>query len=203
MSRQLEDAARRAIDITGAAVGLAVSSPVLLVAAVAVKLEDGGPIVFRRRVLARGGEEFDAYKLRSMRPGAQEMLGYNQDLASEYERTFKLRHDPRVTRVGRILRKISIDEIPQLVNVLRGQMSLVGPRMMHPRELEKFGELGPRLLEVRPGITGLWQVRGRQELSFSDRLVLDREYLERRSLWLDIKIMLRTPLAVISGRGAY
>jgi lipopolysaccharide/colanic/teichoic acid biosynthesis glycosyltransferase len=203
LSGKVEDAARRAIDITGAAVGLALSSPVLLFAAVAVKLEDGGPIFFRRRVLARGCKEFDAYKLRTMSPRAQEILGYSEDLASEYERTFKLHHDPRVTRVGRILRKISIDEIPQLVNVLRGQMSLVGPRMMHPPELERFGELGPRLLEIRPGITGLWQVSGRQELSFSDRLVLDREYLERRSLWFDIKIMLRTPLAVLCGRGAY
>jgi lipopolysaccharide/colanic/teichoic acid biosynthesis glycosyltransferase len=203
VSRRREDAARRAIDLTCATAGLAMTSPLLLVAALAVKLEDGGPVIFRRRVLARGGGQFDAYKLRTMRQGAHERLGYDQDLATEYERKFKLRHDPRVTRVGRILRKVSVDEVPQLVNVLRGQMSLVGPRMMHPPELERFGDLGPRLLEIRPGITGLWQVSGRQDLSFADRLALDREYLEKRSLWFDIKILLRTPRAVISGRGAY
>ena len=193
---------RRAMDIVGAALGLLLSSPVLAFAALLIWVEDRGPAIHRRRVLGVGGREFDAFKLRTMRVDADAWLARQPQFQAQYQDNVKLRRDPRVTRVGRILRKSSIDELPQLVNVLRGDMSLVGPRMIHPSELERFGDLAPERLAVKPGITGLWQVSGRGELEYAERVELDRRYLKERSLTLDVKILLRTVPAVLAGRGA-
>jgi len=178
-------------------------SPLLAIAAIAIIVDSGRPVLFRRRVLGRGGKEFDAYKLRTMCNEAENILRTSRGLVEAHRERQKLTSDPRVTRVGRLLRKYSIDEVPQLVNVVRGQMSLVGPRMIHPPELMRFGALGPRLLERRPGLTGLWQVSGRSELPFSARLQLDLEYLDTWSLGLDLKILLKPVPAVLRGRGAY
>lgn len=197
------DLARRLIDVVSAAVLLVVTSPLLAASAVAIKREDGGPLIYRRRVLGLGGVEFDAFKLRTMAPDAESRLHRDPALLEEYRRNLKLKTDPRVTRVGRWLRRFSIDEIPQLFNIARGQMSLVGPRMLHPSELERFGDLGPEILAVKPGLTGLWQVSGRQDLEFADRLQLDRQYLRERSLLLDLRIILATVPAVLRGRGAH
>jgi len=194
---------RRTMDITGATIGLLLAGPLLALAAFFLWLEDRGPFLYRRRVLGRGGREFDAFKLRTMRVDADGWLARQPQLLAQYQENVKLQDDPRVTRVGRILRKFSIDELPQLVNVLRGEMSLVGPRMLHPSELERYGDLGPERLAVKPGITGLWQVSGRQELDYGERVELDRRYLRERSLKLDIEILLQTIPAVLRGRGAY
>jgi lipopolysaccharide/colanic/teichoic acid biosynthesis glycosyltransferase len=199
----LENLARRCLDISIAAAGLVVASPLLGMAALAIRLEDGGPVIYRRRVLGLGGSEFDAFKLRTMRTDAHRLLEEDGRLRREYAVGFKLKQDPRVTPVGRFLRRSSIDELPQLVNVLRGQMTLVGPRMVHPPELASFGDLGAEILKVKPGLTGLWQVSGRQDLSFADHLELDRRYLRTRSLWLDVRILLRTVPAVLGAKGAY
>jgi lipopolysaccharide/colanic/teichoic acid biosynthesis glycosyltransferase len=193
----------RALDLTVAPLLLFALSPLLAIAAIAIIVDSGRPVLFRRRVLGRGGKEFDAYKLRTMCNEAENILRTSRGLVEAHRERQKLASDPRVTRVGRLLRKYSIDEVPQLVNVVRGQMSLVGPRMIHPPELMRFGALGPRLLERRPGLTGLWQVSGRSELPFSARLQLDLEYLETRSLGLDLKLLLKTVPAVLRGRGAY
>jgi len=194
---------RRTMDITGATIGLLLAGPLLALAAFFLWLEDRGPFLYRRRVLGRGGREFDAFKLRTMRVDADGWLARQPQLLAQYQENVKLPDDPRVTRVGRILRKFSIDELPQLINVLRGEMSLVGPRMLHPSELERYGDLGPERLAVKPGITGLWQVSGRQELDYGERVELDRRYLRERSLKLDIEILLQTIPAVLRGRGAY
>jgi lipopolysaccharide/colanic/teichoic acid biosynthesis glycosyltransferase len=178
-------------------------SPLLAIAAIAIVVDSGRPVLFRRRVVGRGGKEFDAYKLRTMCNGAEDIFAASPDLVEAHRERQKLTSDPRVTRPGRLLRKYSIDEVPQLVNVVRGQMSLVGPRMIHPSEIERFGALGPRLLELRPGLTGLWQVSGRNDLPFSAHLQLDLEYMETRSLGLDLKLLLKTVPAVLRGRGAY
>ena len=193
----------RALDLTVAPLLLFALSPLLAIAAIAIIVDSGRPVLFRRRVLGRGGKEFDAYKLRTMCNEAENILRTSRGLVEAHRERQKLTSDPRVTRVGRLLRKYSLDEVPQLVNVVRGQMSLVGPRMIHPPELMRFGALGPRLLERRPGLTGLWQVSGRSELPFSARLQLDLEYLETRSLGLDLKLLLKTVPAVLRGRGAY
>jgi len=194
---------RRVLDIVVAALGLLLASPLLALAALLVWLEDRGPFLYRRRVLGLGGREFDAFKLRTMRVDADNWLAGQPELLAQYQENVKLQDDPRVTRVGRILRRLSIDELPQLVNVLRGDMGLVGPRMLHPSELERYGDLGPERLSVRPGITGLWQVSGRSELSFDEMVLLDLWYIENWSLGLDLKILLRTIPTVLLEHGAY
>ena len=194
---------RRTMDVTGAALGLLLVSPLLVLAGILVWLEDRGTLLYRRRVLGLRGREFDAFKLRTMRVDADKWLAEQPGLLAQYQENVKLQDDPRVTRVGRILRRLSIDELPQLMNVLRGDMGLVGPRMIHPSELESYGDLGPERLAVRPGITGLWQISGRQDLSYAERIELDRRYLGERSLRLDIEILLRTLPAVLRGRGAH
>lgn len=194
---------RRAIDVIGAATGLLLLSPVLGAAAIAIKTEDGGPVIHRRRVLGLGGREFHALKLRTMRPDADAWLAARPELKREYERNIKLSNDPRVTRVGHWLRRTSVDELPQLWNVVRGQMSLVGPRMIHPSESDRYRDFLPQRLSVKPGLTGLWQISGRQNVDYEARVALDREYLARRSLVLDLTILLKTLPAVLKKEGAH
>ena len=179
----------RAVDVAGATLGLALASPALALAAVAIKLEDGGPILYRQRRVGLHGEDFELLKLRTMVVGAERLgAGYAVDEG-----------DPRITRVGRVLRKLSLDELPQLWNVVRGEMSLVGPRPTLRYQVERYTTRQRRRLEVKPGITGWAQVHGRAELPWDDRIELDVWYVENRSPWLDLKILLRTPLALFSG----
>jgi lipopolysaccharide/colanic/teichoic acid biosynthesis glycosyltransferase len=194
---------KRLLDIVGACAGMAIAAPFLSILALLIRLEDGGPALHRRRVLGVDGQEFDALKLRTMRPDADAWLARHPDLLAAYQRNVKLADDPRVTRIGRVLRKLSLDELPQLVNVLRGEMSLVGPRMIHPSEAARYGDFLPRRLTVKPGITGLWQVSGRQDLDYARRIELDREYLESCSLRLDLAILALTIPAVLLRRGAH
>lgn len=176
--------------------------PVIALAAMAIKLEDGGPVFHRRRVVGPGGE-FDAFKLRTMRVDADQILASNPALAAEFSKNFKLKDDPRVTRVGNYLRKKSVDELPQLFNVLNGQMSLVGPRMVTPPELDKYGAKQEIFRLVRPGLTGYWQVSGRQEVSYQERVEMDVFYVENWSLGFDYRILARTFWKVLTGEGAY
>jgi lipopolysaccharide/colanic/teichoic acid biosynthesis glycosyltransferase len=193
---------KRCLDLTGAALLILLLSPVFFVLALLVVFDDGRPILYRRRVVGRKGE-FDAFKFRSMRRDADEILKRDPTLRLEFEQNFKLRADPRLTNAGRILRKHSLDELPQLFNVVLGQMSLVGPRMITVPELEKYGPFQERLLSVRPGITGYWQVNGRQEVGYQERVTMDMHYIDHWSLWLDLKILLLTPWKVVKGEGAY
>jgi lipopolysaccharide/colanic/teichoic acid biosynthesis glycosyltransferase len=194
---------KRALDLGGALVGMVLSSPLVAISALAIRLEDGGPVVYSRRVVGLNGIEFNAFKLRTMRVDADAWLEKRPELLAQYHMNVKLRRDPRVTRVGRVLRSLSLDELPQLVNVLRGEMSLVGPRMIHPSELVRYGEFGPQRLSVKPGITGLWQVSGRQSTSYAERIELDARYIRERSLLLDLRILLKTLPAVLSRGGAH
>lgn len=176
--------------------------PVIGLLGLIIKSQDGGPVFYRRRVVGRLGE-FDAFKLRSMRADADQWLQQNPKLLEEFQKDFKLRDDPRVTRFGWFLRKNSLDELPQLVNVLRGQMSLVGPRMITRPELEKYGSHQDLLLTVKPGLTGYWQVSGRQDVSYEDRVNMDIFYIQNRSLWFDLKILMKTVWKVLKREGAY
>lgn len=194
--------AKRLLDVAGACTGLLLFSPLLLAIALLIKWEDRGPVLYRRRVVGPDGE-FDAFKFRSMRVDADAILQSNPAMRREFERTYKLRSDPRATRVGRWLRKFSLDEFPQLLNVIRGEMSLVGPRMITAPELAKYGEFAEVVRTVRPGLTGYWQVNGRQRTSYEERVRMDMYYLENRSLALDIWILCKTPWKVIRGEGAY
>jgi lipopolysaccharide/colanic/teichoic acid biosynthesis glycosyltransferase len=180
---------KRALDVVGAGAGLALASPLLAVAAAVVKLEDGGPVLYRQRRVGRQGEEFDLLKLRTMVVGAERQgAGWAVDEG-----------DPRITRAGRLLRRLSIDEVPQLWNVLRGEMSLVGPRPTLAYQVERYSERQRRRLEVKPGITGWAQVNGRARLKWADRIELDVWYVENRSTWVDLKILARTPMALFTG----
>lgn len=200
--KRLQRTVKHTFDFIGAAALLLLLSPLFLLIAVAIKLDDGGPVFFRRRVVGQKGE-FDAFKFRTMIVNAQAVLESNPSLQKEYKQTFKLKKDPRITPTGIWLRKYSLDELPQLFNVLRGQMSVIGPRMSTREELERCGPYRDVILSVRPGISGYWQVNGRQNVSFEEHVAMDVYYVENWSLWLDFRILLKTPLEVISGDGAY
>ena len=198
--RALALAAKRILDIAGALVGMVVLLPVGAVIAAAILLEDGGPILFRQERVGLHGRTFRVLKFRSMTRDAQ---AQQAQLAAQNEiqgPAFKLDQDPRVTRVGRFLRRTSLDELPQLQNVLQGDMSLVGPRPPLPDEVVDYDLWHRRRLSMKPGITGLWQVRGRRDPEFDHWVEADLEYIDRWSLWLDLKILLRTIPAALEGR---
>jgi lipopolysaccharide/colanic/teichoic acid biosynthesis glycosyltransferase len=183
------DALNRALDLAGAAVGLVLASPALAVAAAAIRLEDGGPVFYRQRRVGLRGREFELVKLRTMEVGAEHRgagFAVNED-------------DPRITRVGRVLRRISLDEVPQLWNVVRGDMSLVGPRPTLAYQVERYTPRQRSRLAVKPGVTGWAQIHGRARLPWDERIELDVWYVEHRSPWLDLRILARTPFALFGG----
>lgn len=194
---------KRAMDIVGSSVILVVLGPVFLLAAIAVLLSSPGPIFFVQERIGRGGRPFRMYKFRSMSKDADEERDQHERANERSGPIFKIRRDPRITHVGRLLRKLSIDELPQLINVLRGEMSLVGPRPPLPGEFRRYRAREMQRLSVTPGMTCIWQVRGRSEIDFSEWVELDLEYIRTWSLRLDLKLLLLTIPAVISGRGAY
>lgn len=200
--RPLYAALKRAMDILLSLVMLLLFGPLFLILAVLVKLSSKGPVIYRQSRVGLGGREFVFFKLRSMVDGAEAMLHEVADLNITGGPTFKHPEDPRITPIGRFLRKTSLDELPQLFNVLRGDMSLVGPRPPLPREVAEYGPREMRRLSVKPGISCLWQVNGRSDLSFDQQVDLDLQYIERRSLPLDVWILLCTVPAVLTGRGA-
>lgn len=194
---------KRLIDVTVAVVGLLLCAPLFGLIALAIRLDSPGPVIFRQTRVGLRGRHFEMYKFRSMHVGAQEQQDMLADLNEADGPIFKIRDDPRLTRVGRFLRRLSLDELPQLVNVLRGEMSLVGPRPPIPAEVEKYQEWHKKRLEAPPGMTGLWQVSGRSRLPFDEMVLLDIYYIENWSLWLDFKILMRTIPKVLLGEGAY
>jgi lipopolysaccharide/colanic/teichoic acid biosynthesis glycosyltransferase len=193
---------KRFIDIAVSAALLVLLLPVFAVVSLLVLCHDGVPIIYRRRVVGLTSN-FDAFKFRTMVRNADSILAATPGLRAEFERNFKLRHDPRVTRVGAILRRYSLDELPQLLNVLRGQMSLVGPRMITEAELEKYGAQKHVVQSVKPGMTGYWQVRGRQTVSYEERVAMDAHYVTRWSLSMDLRILAETPRKVFKREGAF
>ena len=194
---------KRTMDITGSGLALLVLSPLLLLIALVVRLDSPGPALFRQGRAGRSGRPFEMLKFRTMVRDAEQRLPEVVDIDGLESPMYKLRSDPRVTRVGRLLRRWSLDELPQLVNVLRGEMSLVGPRPEWTRLVERYDEAQLVNLQMRPGLTGPMQVHGRGELTFSERLAVEREYVENHSLRKDLKILLRTVSVVARGHGAF
>ncbi len=194
---------KRLLDIIGSLAVLTVALPVMVLIGIAIRRDSKGPAIHRRRVVGVGGKVFDAYKFRTMYVDGDERLKAHPELVKELEETGKLKDDPRVTKVGKFLRKTSLDELPQLFNVLRGQMSLVGPRMITEAEQQKYGNWRTNLLTVKPGMTGLWQVSGRSDVSYDRRVTLDMHYIRNYSLWFDLYILWQTIPAVLQRRGAY
>ncbi|HEY1357209.1 MAG TPA: sugar transferase [Thermoleophilaceae bacterium] len=183
----------RALDLVIAGVGLAICSPLLVAAALAIRLESKGPAFYRQRRVGRDGEPFELWKLRTMVPGA-EAMGAG---------IYVLEGDPRITRVGRFLRRLSLDELPNLVNVVKGEMAIVGPRPTIQEQVDRYTDRQRRRLEVKPGITGWAQVNGRTSLPWPERIELDIWYVEHRSLRLDVRILARTVKLLLTGHGLY
>jgi exopolysaccharide biosynthesis polyprenyl glycosylphosphotransferase len=194
---------KRLIDITVAGALLVIAAPVWLLVALAIRLDSPGPVLYRQRRLGYRAQPFGMLKFRSMRPDAEQLLDRMRAAQSDRGVIFKHRSDPRRTLVGRFIRRTSLDELPQLINVLTGEMSLVGPRPPLPREYDDYQEWEKARLEVTPGLTGLWQVRGRSDIDFDEMVLMDLYYIENWSLRLDLQILLRTIPAVLSRRGAY
>ncbi|WP_256710719.1 sugar transferase [Paenibacillus sp. FSL H8-0548] len=195
---------KRAIDITGSLFGLMLLSPLFVIIAILIKWEDPkGSVFFYQTRIGKDEKPFRMYKFRSMLTGAEDKL---KELLAQNEISgamFKMKDDPRITKIGKLIRKTSIDELPQLLNVLRGEMSLVGPRPPLSREVAEYTEYDKQRLSITPGCTGLWQVSGRNNLSFKQMVELDLAYIEQRCIWFDIKIMFRTVKAVVASQDAY
>ncbi len=194
----------RMLDLVGATLAGVLLTPVMLLTWLAILWEDGGPVIYVQQRVGKDGKLFSLFKFRSMVLDAErrqaQLAAHNESGTGVL---FKMRRDPRITRVGAIIRKLSIDELPQLLNVLRGDMSLVGPRPALPAEVARYAQAQRARLSVRPGITCLWQIGGRSDIDFDGQLQLDMRYIRERSFWNDISILLRTIPAVLTARGAY
>jgi exopolysaccharide biosynthesis polyprenyl glycosylphosphotransferase len=199
----IDNIAKFILDYALAIAGLLILSPLLMFTAVLVKISSPGPVLHRRLVMGLNGKQFHALKFRTMVTNGDEILANYPELREELTRNHKLKDDPRITRVGAALRKYSIDELPQLLNVLKRDMSLVGPRMISPEEVSMYKQFDMNLLTVLPGITGLWQVSGRSDISYDERVRLDMYYIRNWSIWLDLQLLFQTIPAVLRSRGAY
>jgi lipopolysaccharide/colanic/teichoic acid biosynthesis glycosyltransferase len=191
------------LDYTIAILALLALLPFLVFIAFWVKISSPGPVIHRRLVMGLNGKQFYALKFRTMVTNGNEILDQHPELKEELARNHKLKDDPRITRVGAFLRKFSLDELPQLFNVLKRDMSIVGPRMISPEEVSMYKQFDMNLLTVLPGITGLWQVSGRSDISYDERVRLDMYYIRNWSLWLDLQLLFQTIPAVLKSRGAY
>lgn len=191
-SFSLYEICKRVMDILGAGCGLVLLSPVIIIVAILVKFSSKGPIFFSQKRVGKNGKEFNMYKFRSMVVNAEEL---KEKLAAQNEMSgpmFKMKDDPRVTKIGKFIRKTSLDELPQLWNVIKGDMSLVGPRPSLPKEVAQFEEWMYKRLAVKPGLTCYWQVSGRNNIDFEDWMKLDCRYVDERNLWIDIKLIFKT-----------
>jgi exopolysaccharide biosynthesis polyprenyl glycosylphosphotransferase len=183
---------KRVLDIIGSIIGMVLFSPIMLFTAVAIKITSPGPVVFYQKRVGLNGKVFNLYKFRSMTENAEQMLDKLKDKNEMSGPMFKIKEDPRVTKIGKFIRKTSIDELPQLINILNGEMSLVGPRPNLPREVIKFTKYQKQKIKVKPGLTCYWQVMGRNNIDFDDWMELDIKYVKERNTWIDIKLILQT-----------
>ena len=198
---------KRVLDLTFVTIGGLLLLPFLMITAFLIKITSAGPVLYKQKRLGRNGTYFNAYKFRSMAVDAEErlkkLLENEPELQKEWDETHKLQNDPRITGIGKIIRRTSIDEFPQLINILKGEMSLVGPRPIVDAEIKKYGDDYNRIFSIKPGLTGLWQVSGRSNANYVDRVAYDIYYLQSWSVWLDLWIIFKTFGVVILGRGAY
>lgn len=193
---------KRVIDIVGSITALIILSPLFLILAILVKCTSNGPIIHKRRVLAKEKGEFDAYKFRSMVQNADEIIKKDKKLKKQFEKRFKLKKDPRLTPIGGFIRRTALDELPQLVNVLKGDMSLVGPRMIVKDELKYYGKYVKEYRSIKPGMTGYWQINQGNH-NYEDRVKKEMYYIKNMSFWFDVKILFQTLIFVCAGRDRY
>jgi lipopolysaccharide/colanic/teichoic acid biosynthesis glycosyltransferase len=194
---------KRCFDVISSIIAILVISPLYLIIAIIVKLSSQGTVFFKHERLGRYGKIMKIYKFRTMVIDAQEILSnMPEEKKREFEECFKFEDDPRITKVGKFLRQSSLDELPQLINIIKGEMSVVGPRPIVVKELEKYGKYGEKLLSVKPGLTGNWQANGRSNTTYEERVNLDMDYIDTRSFWRDIVIILKTVTVVYKKIGA-
>ena len=197
------DFVKRIIDIIISSIGLIICLPIFIIIALLIKIDSKGPVFFKHKRIGKHGKKLEIYKFRTMIDNAEEAMKYfTEEQKKEFKENFKLENDPRVTRIGKILRKTSLDELPQIINILKGEMSIIGPRPVVKNELEKYGKNQERFLSVAPGLTGYWAANGRSDVSYEERMALELYYVDNRSLLLDLKIFLKTIGSVLRGRGA-
>ena len=185
---------KRIVDIILGCIGLVLLSPVFLILAICIKIDSKGPVIFAHKRIGKNGKEFNMYKFRSMYENAEEKR--------EWQENFKLENDPRITKVGKFLRKTSLDELPQIVNIIKGDLSIIGPRPIVDEELEKYGENKEKFLSITPGLTGYWQANGRSNTTYEERMQMELYYIDNQSLLLDIKIFFKTIVSVLKKEGA-
>ena len=194
---------KRTIDILGALIGLVLLSPIFLIVAIAIKLDSKGPIIFGHTRKGLHGKDIKVYKFRTMYSNASEIFeSFTPEQKEEYYTNFKLDNDPRVTKLGGFLRKTSLDELPQLFNILKGDMTIIGPRPIVEKEIELYGDYANKLFSVVPGLTGYWQANGRSDTTYEERIKMDMYYIDNRGFWLDFKIIIKTFGSVLKGEGA-
>lgn len=197
------DILKRFIDIIIGTIGLIICIPIFIIIGIAIKIDSKGPVFFKHKRIGKHGKKLEIYKFRTMIENAEEaMKNFTEEQKKEFAENFKLENDPRVTRVGKILRKTSLDELPQIINILKGEMSIIGPRPVVKSELEKYGSNQDKFLSVAPGLTGNWAANGRSDVSYEERMALELDYIENRNLILDMKIFFKTIGSVLKGRGA-
>lgn len=194
---------KRFIDICGSSVGIILLSPIIIVTIIAIKLDSKGSVIFSQERVGKNGKKFKMYKFRSMVTNAEELLVKLKDKNEMSGPMFKMKEDPRITKVGKFIRKTSIDELPQLFNVIKGDMSLVGPRPNLPAEVAKFSDYHKLKLLAKPGLTCYWQVRGRNSIGFEDWMKLDVKYIEERNLWVDIRLIIKTFFVLFGDKNAH
>ena len=194
---------KRIFDVIIALLMIVVLSPAMIIIIIAIKLSSSGPVIYKRKVVGFGGRVIEAYKFRTMVKDAEEILRKDPELYNKFKEKHKLQGDFRITPIGGFLRKFSLDEIPQFINVLKGEMSIIGPRMVHPDELSKYGIHQAKLLSMKPSMTGYWQVNGRQSTTYDERVKMDLYYIENCCFTLDLVIFFLTPITVIKAEGAH
>lgn len=194
---------KRILDFSLSLIGLIVLSPVFLIIAILIKKESDGPIFFKHKRIGKNGKEIGIYKFRSMVPNAEELIKkFTPEQMKEFKENFKLENDPRITKIGKFLRKTSLDELPQLINILKGELSIIGPRPVIKQELEKYGNNKEKFLSVTPGLTGYWAANGRSDTTYEQRMMMELYYVDNLSFRLDIKVFLKTVISVIKKEGA-
>lgn len=194
---------KRAFDIISSLIVLILTSPILICVAIAIRLESKGSIIFGHTRIGKDGIPFKVYKFRSMYENAAEIFeSFTEEQKKEYYKNFKLDNDPRITKVGNFIRKTSLDELPQLINIIKGDMSVVGPRPIVEKEIEKYGTYFKKVFSVQVGLTGYWQANGRSNTTYDERVEMDVYYVDNRSFWLDMKIIFKTAFSVIKKKGA-
>ena len=202
-NRRFYHLVKRMIDIVLSLFGLVLISPFVVIIAIHIKIDSKGPVFFKHHIIGKNGKPFSMYKFRTMKDGAEAMINdFTPEQLEEWRENFKLKDDPRITRIGKFLRKTSLDELPQLINILRGDMSIVGPRPIIEVELEEYGNDKDEFLSIRPGLTGWWASNGRSEISYPERCSYELYYVRNESFWLDVKIMFLSVFSVFLHKGA-